>query len=219
MQINKNMKIDFENVNKRIYMNAGQIEVEQVWDSQCARLKNFDRYIIFAEGIIYDLEKKRHKKHKGSGYESVCLTNNDGMEVHMYVHHIIARCFLGECPDGLVINHIDEDIHNNSARNLEYVTPKQNANHGSRNLKISQATTGKSKVKRQYKVRKNGEVIIYDSLAELCRNHPSQSKTTWHYRNNVGQINDREFSAVEDDEVIYISVLVGHEMTQGELKF
>ena len=35
------------------------------------------------------------------------------------------------------VNHIDEDRRNNIATNLEWVTPKQNANHGNRNRKLS----------------------------------------------------------------------------------
>jgi hypothetical protein len=49
---------------------------------------------------------------------------------HLYsLHGLIARTFIGPCPDGLQINHIDGRRENNHTSNLEYVTPQQNKNH------------------------------------------------------------------------------------------
>lgn len=42
------------------------------------------------------------------------------------VHVLIAEAFLGERPDGLVIDHIDGDPTNNHVDNLEYVTYQEN---------------------------------------------------------------------------------------------
>lgn len=42
------------------------------------------------------------------------------------VHKMVAEAFLGPCPLGYEINHIDEVKTNNSALNLEYRTPHEN---------------------------------------------------------------------------------------------
>jgi len=47
----------------------------------------------------------------------------------IHIHYAVARTFLGQRPDGFYINHIDGNKHNNRVENLEYVTPKQNADH------------------------------------------------------------------------------------------
>lgn len=64
------------------------------------------------------------------GYLRVNLYREDGTYKTCYVHRLVASAFI-ENPHNLPqINHIDEIKSNNSVRNLEWVTPKQNVNHG-----------------------------------------------------------------------------------------
>lgn len=42
------------------------------------------------------------------------------------VHKLVADAFLGPCPEGLEINHKDQDSSNSHADNLEYLTSSQN---------------------------------------------------------------------------------------------
>jgi hypothetical protein len=52
--------------------------------------------------------------------------NKDGKRINHLVHHIVAKLFIGERPDELVIDHIDRNKLNNCVDNLRYVTQNDN---------------------------------------------------------------------------------------------
>lgn len=62
------------------------------------------------------------------GYLSVAL-QVDGRSSHRTVHSIVAEVFLGERPDGCVVNHKDFNKQNNHPDNIEYVTRQENERH------------------------------------------------------------------------------------------
>ena len=69
-----------------------------------------------------------------NGYRSAFLNKNGVRHVRL-VHRLVAMAFI-ENPNNLPqVNHKDEDITNNRADNLEWCTPKYNANYGSRNIR------------------------------------------------------------------------------------
>lgn len=50
----------------------------------------------------------------------------------MMIHRLVAEAFLGKCPDGVEVDHIDGHRWNNALSNLDYITRGENRNrhHG-----------------------------------------------------------------------------------------
>lgn len=70
------------------------------------------------------------------GYIRVTLSKG-GKIKNWQIHRLVYEVFCGEIPANMVINHKDENPSNNHIDNLEICTPKENANYGNRNYKLS----------------------------------------------------------------------------------
>lgn len=99
------------------------------------------------------------KDHKG--YRRVNLCKN-GEQKPFLVHRLVAEAFLPN-PDGYpFVNHMDECPSNNCASNLEWCSPKHNANWGTINERKSKNSANKVCV---VSVNcKTGEKEIFDSI-------------------------------------------------------
>lgn len=98
------------------------------------------------------------------GYKRVRLSR-EGKPKKFTVHKLVAQEFIGECPEGLVINHIDENKANNRVENLEYVTQKENVNHGTGIERRSEPQRMKVKGTNI----ESGEVVIFPSMMDAER--------------------------------------------------
>jgi hypothetical protein len=56
----------------------------------------------------------------------VAQVNKDGKRFVTGVHRLVARAFIGECPEGLQVAHGDGNPVSNHFTNLRYATPKEN---------------------------------------------------------------------------------------------
>lgn len=122
-------------------------------------------YEVSDLGRVKSLNYRRTGKEKilkpkkcNGGYLQLCLSNGKCRIMRM-VHRMAAEAFLGECPAGLEVNHLDENKENNRVDNLEYCSRKYNVNYGTRTARMA-ATNSKP-------------VLQYDLDGNLVKRWPS----------------------------------------------
>ena len=101
---------------------------------------------------------KGFKGKRQNDYWRVYLYKNGSRKKHL-VHVLVYETFFGDIPEGMQVNHKDENKDNNSAFNLNLLTPKENCNWGTRNERIT-----KTKIKKRHPVfgyRLNYQMFSY----------------------------------------------------------
>ena len=101
------------------------------------------KYQVSNLGRVWSIGSQKYLKgsYDKDGYIQVCLTAKNGKCKKELIHRLVALAFLSN-PKGLPqVNHIDENKENNCVDNLEWTSIKDNANHGTRNKRISKANS------------------------------------------------------------------------------
>lgn len=88
--------------------------------------------------------RKKILKPGGKEYHTVRLSKN-GEQRTFYIHRLVADAFIPNPMGKEQVNHKDEDKYNNNINNLEWVTFKENMNHGTKQDR-------ESKIKTKYHV-------------------------------------------------------------------
>lgn len=112
-------------------------------------LIDFGKYTPTIDGLIYSKIRRRFLKLQATHFtnkpnylytELRCI---DGKSRCYYVHRVVWYYFKGEIPEGMQVNHMNENTFDNILSNLNLLTPKDNSNWGTRNERISSANTGR----------------------------------------------------------------------------
>ena len=98
------------------------------------------------------------------GYKQVILVNNGVRKRHL-LHRMVAQAFIPNPENKPQVNHLDENKTNNNVSNLEWVTSKENINHGTRTER--QICTQRIIQKSRPVICSNG--VIYRSTREASR--------------------------------------------------
>lgn len=143
--------------------------------SDCGNVRSITHYDCNKRNRINGRILKPGRKE--NGYLQVTLCDKQGKKKIYYVHRLVMRAFVGECPDGCEVNHIDENKSNNCLCNLEYVSHKVNINYGSC---IQKRSAKKMRAVQQF--NKNGTYI-----REFSSTIEAEKETKiWH--NNISSV-------------------------------
>ena len=126
--------------------------------------KIYSIYVIGGQGSV-DLTRP-HLLSYGvdkDGYYRVVLSVH-GMKKYIRVHTVIVQQFIGNIPEGLVVNHIDGNKKNNCVENLEITTVLENTIHAHHN--------GLCSVDCRVTVIYGNEIYNFSSKAECARHLP-----------------------------------------------
>lgn len=87
----------------------------------------FPKYAVSNDGQVLNIDTQRILQIGilKNNYSSVCLSHNCKVET-LYVHHLVAHCFLENTFNNKYIDHRDGDKRNNCSDNLRYCTQSQN---------------------------------------------------------------------------------------------
>ena len=139
--------------------------------SSCGRVKSLSHFQSFGnQGMRIIPERLLKYGNRANGYMMVVLCK-DNIRKSCNVHRLVAQAFIPNPNNLPQVNHIDENKHNNNVDNLEWVTSKENINHGTslKRRSESQRYTQKSK-KAVYQYDLNNNLIaIYVSIREAER--------------------------------------------------
>lgn len=144
--------------------------------SNTGLVKSVSRIVTRSNGWKLPLKERILKvSFTPDGYPQIKLAHG-GKNICRKVHILVAQSFIGERAEGYQVNHIGEVKTNNHVDNLEYVTAKENSNHGTRNERIfSKTTNGKLAIPIIGTHIKTGEKISFPSMCEAERNGFSNS--------------------------------------------
>lgn len=123
-------------------------------------------YSVSENGEVRNDERNTLLKQQSDNeYKVVSIALGNGVAKRKRVHRLVAQAFIPNPENKPYVNHIDGVRTNNNVKNLEWVTPAENAKHAHDNGLVG---TQKKRPVRQYNL--NGELMmVFESATEAGR--------------------------------------------------
>lgn len=135
-------------------------------------------YKASSHGRVWSIRTNKEMKGVPDSYGYLRLgLYKENKRKYNSIHRIVAESFIPNPENKPQVNHIDENIKNNTLKNLEWVTEKENSNHGTRNIRMA-----KTKHKKIDRYSLDGEYIdSFNSIKEAkdflgCKDDSNISK-------------------------------------------
>lgn len=121
-------------------------------------------YAVTRDGRVWSFRSKKFLKPRENykGYLLVCLCGKEKNK-HAQIHRLVAEAFIPNLnpEEKTQVNHLDENKKHNYVENLDWVSPKENANYGTRNKRSSE--------KQGYPVYCYNNNTVYPSAQEAAK--------------------------------------------------
>ena len=159
--------------------------------SNMGRVRSLDRLVRHPYGKALKKGKIIKPTLKNSGYYNSEL-RIDGRVKYPLVHRIVYEAFVGPIPEGMQINHINEDKTDNRLENLNLMSPKENISWGTciarRAKKLSIVKKGKNthgdnpNATQILQFDKDGNLIKeWDSIKSAADHYGICVQSVWRY--------------------------------------
>lgn len=136
------------------------------------RLEGYSNYEIDIEqGTVWSYKSNRYiGSYDKDGYIITKLISDTGKQWHTSLHRLIWTVVNGKIPEGMEINHINEDKSANGISNLSLTSHQDNCNWGTRNERILKNRKGKY-IPTPILALQNGDIkMFFPSTREAERN-------------------------------------------------
>lgn len=151
------------------------------------------RYKVSTEGEIASMLTNRilRPAKNSRGYPCVCLFDGQSPKkpVSFLVHRLVMAAFVGPCPDGKQVNHVNGIKTDNRLANLEYVTQTDNQRHAEYHGLAPKRYRGRANKNAKLTVR---DVQMIRKFAELGMPPAALGRAYWVDPTTIEDIRDRK---------------------------
>ena len=118
------------------------------------KLKNGNYKVV--NGSLLSTPSSKNKVYKMRYFQ----VNRNGKRTNYLFSHLVAKCFIGERPEGYDVDHIDINPLNNNVSNLRYVTHRENCLNQKRTIDIPIDLENRKQLVQKKWEEENRDIIL-----------------------------------------------------------